>query len=72
MSDIKREILLHWASMAIVSGDPDVADQYAQDTFGEDWFIHQDHVWDEVSDPEHRAKKYAEQAIADSKLPEVC
>lgn len=71
MSDIKRNIVLHWAAMATVSGDYDVADQYAEETFGEDWFIHQDHVWDHYADPEHRARKYEEQAIADSKLPEV-
>ena len=71
MSDIKQEIVLHWAAMATVSGDYDVAYKYAEDTFGEDWFIHQDHVWDNFASPEHRARRYEEQAIADSKLVEV-
>jgi hypothetical protein len=48
----------------------DEADKVMERKCGQVWAIVQDEVWDWVS-PEHRARKYEEQAIADSKLPEV-
>ena len=48
----------------------DEADKIMERKSGQVWAIVQDEVWEWVS-PEHRARKYEEQAIADSKLPEV-
>lgn len=51
--------------------DLDEQDQRFEDRFGELWLQHRDDIWEKVC-PKHRAKKYAQDAIADSKLPEVC
>ena len=48
----------------------DEADKIMESKLGQVWPIIQDELWDWVS-PEHRARKYEEQAIADSKLVEV-
>jgi hypothetical protein len=49
----------------------DQADNLMESQNSQIWAIVQDDVWDMCA-PEHRARKYEEQAIADSKLPEVC
>ena len=51
--------------------DLDEQDQRFEKEFGDLWLEHQDDIWEQVC-PKHRAKKYAEQAIADSKIVEVC
>ena len=50
---------------------PDEADERMASAFFGNWEDSQEQVWERIA-PEHRARKYAEQAIADSKLPEVC
>ena len=49
----------------------DKADNVMEAQSSEIWAIVQDDVWDMCA-PEHRARKYEEQAIADSKIVEVC
>jgi hypothetical protein len=51
--------------------DLDEQDQRFEKEFGDLWLEHQDDIWEQVC-PKHRANKYAEQAIADSKIVEVC
>jgi len=51
-------------------GDLDEQDQRFDKEFGDLWLEHQDDIWEQVC-PKHRANKYAEQAIADSKILEV-
>jgi len=51
--------------------DLDEQDQRFEKEFGDLWLEHQDEIWEQVC-PKHRANKYAEQAIADSKIVEVC
>lgn len=57
-------------SVALV-GDYEKTDELMALYFKEAWHRHEDHVWEGFATPEHRARKYEEQAIADSKLPEV-
>lgn len=52
-------------------GKVDDLDARMERQFGDLWLEHQDDVWQKVA-PKHFARKYAEAAIADSKLPEVC
>ena len=51
--------------------DLDEQDQRFEKEFGDLWLEHQDDIWEQVC-PKHRANKYAQQAIADSKIVEVC
>jgi len=57
-------------SLALV-GDYEETDKMMALCFKEAWHRHEDHVWDNFASPEHRARRYEEQAIADSKLVEV-
>lgn len=50
--------------------DLDEQDKRFAKNYGDLWLEFQDEIWEKVC-PAHRAKKYAEQAIADSKLVEV-
>ena len=50
--------------------DLDEQDQRFERQYGDLWLEHQDDIWEQVC-PKHRANKYAEQAIADSKIVEV-
>lgn len=51
--------------------DLDEQDKRFEKSYGDLWIEHRDEIWEKVC-PKHRSKKYAEHAIADSKLPEVC
>ena len=51
--------------------DLDKQDARFERQYGDLWLEFQDDIWEKVC-PAHRAKKYAEQAIADSKIVEVC
>ena len=62
------QIYNHLLSMGLTC---DKADNVMEAQSSEIWAIVQDDVWDMCA-PEHRARKYAEQAIADSKIVEVC
>lgn len=52
-------------------GDLDEQDKRFELQYKDLWLEFQDDIWEKFC-PEHRAKKYAEQAIADSKIVEVC
>ena len=61
-----------WCVLSVaLSGDYEETDKLMSLYFKEAWHRHEDHVWDLFATPEHRARKYEEQAIADSKIPEV-
>ncbi len=49
----------------------DEQDQRFEERYGELWLQHRDDIWQKVC-PKHRSKRYAQEAIAESKLLEVC
>lgn len=62
-----------WAMLSVgLGGKYDETDKLMSLYFKEAWHRHEDYVWDLFAPSEHRARKYAEQAIADSKIVEVC
>jgi len=61
-----------WCMLSVgLAGDYEKTDKLMSLYFKEAWHRHEDHVWELFATPEHRANKYAEQAIADSKIVEV-
>jgi len=61
-----------WCMLSVaLTGDYEETDKLMTLFFKEAWHRHEDHVWDLFATPEHRARRYEEQAIADSKIPEV-
>ena len=68
----KSYIARAWCMLlAGLAEDYEETDRFMALYFKEAWHRHEDYVWEVFATPEHRARKYEEQAIADSKLPEV-